>query len=66
METTITTGGMMGLAIALLDDPHGISSNAYQRLLENYGDTTDLPTQLLFSKVRTCEGRHYLPEDWND
>lgn len=59
---------MTELAIALLDDPHGISIKAWHMLepvlaeLEEAGSPT--ATRIL-ECVRAVEGRVYLPENWD-
>ena len=54
------------LAMALLDDDHGISEKAYNQLLDlldDYG-ITDIP-----ERVESCEGRFFIEEpegEWVD
>ena len=56
--------------IAILDDEHGISANAYEELqtlpiekslLANPAQPS--PTADIFDAVKSAEGRYYLPED---
>ena len=53
---------MRQLAIALLNDEHGINNDAWVMLsaaLEDEGGNEDILTA-----VKSTEGRWYLPENW--
>lgn len=55
---------MRELAIALLDDEHGISTNAWKMLsavLEEEGNNEDI-----LNAVKAQDGRFFLPEGWQE
>lgn len=49
------------LALALLDDPHGINGVAYGYLTKAM-DESEVEWIDIELKVKCCEGRFYLPE----
>ena len=52
--------------IAILDDEHGISANAYeelQTLVIAIGTYSVVAHGDIFDAVKSAEGRYYLPED---
>ena len=50
---------LRSLAISLLDDAHGISTEAYDHLQDALGENNED----IFNAVTACEGRYFLPED---
>lgn len=70
MDSNLTDDSpLVKLAVAILDDPHGITTEAWEALIETikqqYG--TRLPPLLrkIIRAVDGCEDRVYLPENWN-
>ena len=51
------------LLIALLDDEHGISSQAYEELQSHAIEQQTEETGDIFAAVSSCEGRYFLPKD---
>lgn len=49
--------------IAILDDEHGISANAYEELQTLVGEIKGAVTSDIYLAVKSAEGRYYLPED---
>lgn len=69
---------LVKLAAAILDDPHGISTEAWQCLIDlcqqiygtgtrPYGVETMVPAlmQKIMLSIKGGEDRVYLPEGWN-
>jgi len=62
---------LVKLAIAILDDPHGITTEAWEALVEVLElQYSPRPPPLLIQKLLGAidgrEGRVYLPEGWNE
>lgn len=62
---------LVNLAVAILDDPHGITTEAWEALTEvfkqQYGSRSPPPlVQKLIGAIDGCDGRVYLPEGWQD
>ncbi len=61
---------LVKLAVAILDDPYGISTVAWERLIDTFQQFygSELPPPLIrkiIQSIKGGEGRLYLPEDWN-
>ena len=61
---------LVKLAVAILDDQHGITTEAWEALTEvfkqQYGTRPPPPlVQKLMGAIDGCDGRVYLPEGWN-
>ena len=58
------------LAVAILDDPHGISQEALEALTDlvadMYGPRAFPMYDRILNKIEGCDGRVYLPEDWKE
>lgn len=66
-NSTDNSKPLVKLAIAILDDPHGISVEAFDALWEcSAVSETRSELESIFSKVKKGEGRVYLPEDWDE
>lgn len=59
---------LVKLAVLILDDPHGIKSEALQALTDVvadvYGSRAFPKYDRILKAVESSEGRVYLPEDW--
>ena len=55
---------LVELVEQLLDDPHGISTMAYAKLLVFVGGVNSERLNLMLLRIKATEGRFYLPEDW--
>lgn len=56
---------MYELVVALLDDEHGISEDAWGKLLDVLPEG-NVAIEHLIASVRATEGRYYLPSDWEN
>jgi len=64
------SSSLVKLAIAILDDPNGISEEAFSALKIVFENATVVVSSVfetdILPMVKCCEGRVYLPEDWNE
>lgn len=59
---------LVKLAVAILDDPHGISTVAWERLMETFDAVWSRPPPLIQKLILAIEGgedRVWLKEGWN-
>ena len=59
---------LVKLAAAILDDPHGISTVAWERLMETFQQVWTRPPPLiqkLILSIKGGEDRVYVPEGWD-
>lgn len=58
---------MEELLIRLLDDEHGINRGAFRKLYRIVEAMDELENcQYIIDNIRYCEGRVFLPENWNE